>query len=277
MNKNEQYKKKPSSVLLIAGHPRSGTTLLFKVCNTHPQIAVTQEFKCYLKLNSSAEEHLKAIKKRGQSWHKVLMTLQIAPRVSGKSLFGSLRSLRISLLYRWRMQAIGSKEIKASDVTRELARVLPDASIVGDKYPGYVFKLDRLLDIPSVQIVVIHRDCRDVVSSCRKKSQGAWRGTSFGQRLGTPDGAAKNWVKAVKSMERNSDRIHIIPYESLVSNPGTELASLGKWLGVQANGFDPSIIHKDSIGRHRDELSANDLSVIDEIAGEQLRKLGYCD
>lgn len=277
MKKYEQETKKTPGVLLICGHPRSGTTLLVQVCNTHPLIALTHEFKCYAELNSSAEKHLGEIKKRGRPWHKFLLTLQIAPGASGKSVLDWLRSLRMCYQYHRRMRSFGTQKIGASDVTRVLASVLPEAAIVGDKYPGYIFMLDRLIEIPSVQIVVIYRDCRDVVSSCMAKSRSTWRGTKFGQRLGTPSGAATSWVNAVKLMEKHSDKIHIIRYESLILDPETELAILGKWLGVQTDGFESSMIRRNSIGRHRHGLTPKDLKVIDEIAGKQLRSFGYSD
>ena len=263
------------TVLLIGGHPRSGTTMLNWICNTHPKIFVTQELKCYVKLDVPKKVHLKAINKHGRMWVKILLNLQILLTSSRRTWLRWFRSAYISYRYYWRIRLLRKRKIDACDVTRQLAALYPNAAIVGDKYPGYVFMLDRLVDIPSVRIVIIYRDCRDVVNSCMKKYQGRWRGTIFGLQLGTPEGAARNWVRAIKSMEKFSGNIHAIQYESLISNPEKELAGLGKWLGVEPEGFDSSMIHKDSIGRHRNELNINDLTVIDEIAGKQQRILGY--
>ena len=35
-------------LLAIAGHGRSGTTLLREICNAHPQITLTHELGCFV-------------------------------------------------------------------------------------------------------------------------------------------------------------------------------------------------------------------------------------
>ena len=50
--------------LIIGGHMRSGTTLLWKLCNSHPDILVTLEFGCYIGTGKSYLKHCREILRR---------------------------------------------------------------------------------------------------------------------------------------------------------------------------------------------------------------------
>ena len=61
--------------------------------------------------------------------------------------------------------------IHFSNVLESYEQSLPNIPIVGDKYPGYIDRLDRLAAIPELKRIVIYRDCRAVVRSALEMSR----------------------------------------------------------------------------------------------------------
>lgn len=62
---------------IIGGHPRSGTTLLFRLCRDHPQIGITGEFKCFQNLDSPYAEYCRSIE---TDWRRVSFYWRIGRR-----------------------------------------------------------------------------------------------------------------------------------------------------------------------------------------------------
>ncbi|MBA3562613.1 MAG: sulfotransferase [Gammaproteobacteria bacterium] len=69
--KNQLNRRYIYMVLLIAGHPRSGTTLLRRLCNAHPDIALTHEVGTFLYLGSSYKEYRRQLIRR--SWDRSVL------------------------------------------------------------------------------------------------------------------------------------------------------------------------------------------------------------
>lgn len=165
-------------------------------------------------------------------------------------------------------------------VTPEVMRttmrsILPWAKVAGDKYPGYVFSLDRFAARPELYPIVIVRDCRDVVASTLEMAQTEWRGSHFAGVIDTPEKVTHRWLEAVAIQERNASRILILRYEDLVTQPLSQLERLGIYLGVDPDGFRPEMLKAGSIGRHRRSLTPKDLELIRSLAGEAMGRWGY--
>ena len=144
--------------------------------------------------------------------------------------------------------------------------------------PDYVHLLDELAPANGLSSVMIYRDCRDVASSHLKLARTTWHNQGWIRRQDTAEKVAKLWVDALESMERHRDRIHIIRYEDLVREPGRELTALAEWLGVDPAGFPErsmKSVRDDGIGKHRDELSEQDLEAVMDIAAPTMARLGY--
>jgi len=184
---------------------------------------------------------------------------------SGLFLFRYLIGLRC-----YRNTLIGAREVEAV-----LRRLFPHATIVGDKFPLYVFDLDKLVTVPDLFRVIIYRDCRDVTRSALEMSRTKWRGRRFAERLGTAEKVAREWVRAIELMERHADQVHVIRYEELVAAPQPVLEALGKYLGVDPQGFRHQRIHVTSVGKYRQGLSEHDLRDVIAIAGPTMERLGY--
>lgn len=251
--------------VIIGGHHRSGTTLLLRLCNSHPDIRITPEFRNFYNLDVSYSRHVRGLRK---NWYRSALVPRNVPHSRVRGLLFLIRYL-IELLPH-RSTLIGAREVEAA-----LRRIFPRVTLVGDKYPEHVFRLDRLSRVPGLFRVIIYRDCRDVARSAVDLSRTRWRGTSLALHMGTVEKVAKRWVHAIEMMERHADRVHVIRYEDLVADPRPVLEALGARLGVDPQGFRRQIVHSRSVGKYRQGLSTQELRDIITIAGPTMERYGY--
>lgn len=263
-------------VFVITGHQRSGTTLVAKLFNAHPEIRVTGEFGNFLSLGQAYPKYRRRLIKRwggialrdwplsvsfaGKGAHRTVI------RENNRFVNQYLRALRSR-----RAPAISGKTIES--VLREL---FPGAKAVGDKYPEYIFSLDDLARDNTLSPLVIYRDCRDVTSSTLKKARTEWRKMPvFVRRVNTAEKVARRWVRAVEAMERNADRVYRVSYEDLVRESDKVLGEISQWLGVDPTGFEITRISSRSVGNYRYGLTEDELTTVMEIAGPTMERLGY--
>jgi len=144
-------------VLLIGGHARSGTTMLWKLCNGHPDIRLTYEFREFYALGKPFREYehemLEHMRYRGIYENRVLGL----PDTSNKLLRGmnilsgyGFAARYLFGLRRYRMAPIDSAAVEAT-----LKGLFPHARVVGDKYPNYVFMLDKLTGIGDRWVIML--------------------------------------------------------------------------------------------------------------------------
>jgi hypothetical protein len=150
-----------------------------------------------------------------------------------------------------------------------------DVRIVGDKLPQYILRMHQFVEEPELLHLVIYRDCRDVTSSYLRKVRGDWRNRAWTRTADTAEKIARKWVRLIETMERNTDRLFILRYESLVTNPQLELERLAEWLGVDPSGFDATMVFGSSIGNYRRGLTPQELDDVMRVAGPTLERLGY--
>jgi Sulfotransferase family len=258
-------------VLLIGGHPRSGTTLLGWLCDKHPAMSVTTELGSFLAANKPYHEHSRYLLNR---WLRVWNRWAFHSSHYEKQWIAwrnfAFVTRYVLRCYRFRRELIDSHAIEAV-----LRSMFPTAKIVGDKWPEYVFGLDTLAGTDGVQLVIIYRDCRDVVSSTLEQVRTSWRGMPFTKELDSAEKIAARWVRAIELMQRHRERLHKIRYESLVQDPLVEIEALGRWLDVDPWAFPISGIRDASVGKHRTTLSPEELSRVMDVAGPTMRQLDY--
>lgn len=244
--------------------------MLRNLLNTHPDVMITLEFRNITYLGARLPRYASRVLWR--NWNRDLVGLTSrAPRwrraFDGASfvLAYALGILRNSRGGRVTLEAIRST----------LHTVLPWAAVVGDKYPGYVYRLDRLAAQRELQPIVIYRDCRDVVLSTLEMARTTWSRRSFVGMIDTPRKVATRWAEAVTIQERNSSGILAIRYEELVTRPAPELERVASYLGIDPSGFRQDRLRADSIGRYRHSLTQADLAEIQDVAADAMRRLGY--
>lgn len=256
-------------LVVVCGHPRSGTTMLRRLLNTHPDVMITIELRNFTRLGSSPFRYL-----RGIRWHRWRRELdQPSHRSTGWRhtldvlSFGLAYSL--SILFRCR------GKVWLPCIRATLHSILPWAKVVGDKYPGYIYRMDLMAACPEMRCIVIYRDCRDVVQSTLAMAATVWKDRHFATAMDTPAKVATRWVKAIDLQERNAGSLLAIRYEDLVTQPEPVLLRLGEYLDLDPAGFDPHLVRRTSIGKHRGRLTAEALAEIESIAGDTMRRLGY--
>jgi Sulfotransferase family len=263
--------------LFIVGAARSGTTLLRRIVDAHPQIAITRETHWITK-------QLK--------WH--------APdRPVGPELMERLAT----------EERFTRMEVDETQLERLLARPEPVSyakfvtavfdlygeargkPLVGDKVPGYVLEIPTLHDLfPHARFVHLIRDGRDVCSSVIE-----W------ERKQPPDPVAtiaRRWEERVRAGRAAGARLgprmyHELRYEALVTEPEETCRALCEFLDVDYSermlAFHEGR-EKDGAGLSakrawrpitpglrswRTEMSDSDLEEFEAVAGDLIGALGY--
>jgi hypothetical protein len=256
-------------LMIIGGMSRSGTTMLKNVCNSHSGIWLTNEFRSFEALDTFYPRYITRL--RRHRWNRLFFPSQ-GEKTPRQRYLSNIRFLGEFSL---RLLPYAHKPINAETLRRVLHQMQPEKMIVGDKYPSYIWQLERYTQIPNMFPVIIYRDCRDVVQSTLKMVETKWAAMSFARNLDTPEKIAARWVQAVEQMQRYADHIFTIRYETLVEHPQPIIEQLGAWLGVHPNGFDTSIIRDSSVGKYRMELSSRQITQVEAIAGHVMEQLGY--
>jgi len=258
-------------VLIVTGHPRSGTRLLYRICDSHPDISLTKEFGCFRTIGVPLPLYLLGI--LGRCWATRNNPILTPPGMS--RLPQLLRSYKfeaqfIALLYRSRPPLV-----TVSDIESVLRHLFPGKRIVGDKFTDYIFNLNYFAELDDISTIVIYRDCRDVTASYLERLRTNWRGTPVLSAFDTPQKIAERWLSAISWMTRYQHKVCTIRYEDLVQEPKHEFEKLGQWLDIDPNGFSMEFIHRSSVGGYRHRLSAEELSTVMRIAGVRMAELGY--
>ncbi|MSP14616.1 MAG: sulfotransferase [Chloroflexi bacterium] len=256
--------------LLLCGHQRSGTSLLRLLCNGHPEITITREFGNFMDLGTAFPQHARSALQHWwhspfrPSWHNDQRRGVINMPLN---LWFVLRYLQQLSLYR-------NTLIQASHIEIAMKKLLPGSRVVGDKYPDYAFLLDRLVPMEGIRCVVIYRDPRDVASSSVQKARTEWR-NAWPPQMREAKHVAERWMQQVKLMDSHARKIHIIRFESLVTDPQPVLEGLGEWLGVDPKGFPHEMVSGAPIGNYRQGLTAQEVQDVISVAGPMMESLGY--
>ena len=214
--------------VFIVGCPRSGTTLLQRMVNAHPDIAVTPESHWIPRLYTkpwalTSEGFVKRKLIRRLLGHPKFARLKISPEEIC-NLNGNGHRLTYSELVSRIFNLYGERQGKP---------------LVGDKTPDYVRSIETLHSLwPTARFVHVIRDGRDVALSMMDWAKFRPKPGDFAtwqeDRVST---AALWWEmnvrlgrKAGKSLGPNL--YYEVRYEALVKRPEEETAALCAFLGV---------------------------------------------
>lgn len=256
--------------LIIGGHPRSGTTILNRLCQLHPEIAMTGEFRSFQNLNLPYLEYVRGLR---MDWYRRGI---VSHAGRNAPLRAKLLSLGFLAIFLGRLLSKARRPIGVQDVGWALHGIFPRAKVVGDKYPRYVFSLDDLVTEKDLKRVIIYRDARDVVSSYLRMVETAWKDLDF-VRKNSPNArrVAHAWVRSIELMEQHESKLHIIRYETLCDAPRRHLDELANYLGVSSEGFKHNKVRATSVGRYTDGLTQAQVEDVLQVAGPTLERLNY--
>lgn len=257
--------------LIIAGMPRSGTTLLQRLCDRHPHMRVSNDFGNYAFIGDSfplytAKAARRVLEINGGS--RILGTF------SGRTT-NYLSNVHTTFSHLIRIAQFGTGAVTLSAITTEARKNDPHIRVVGDKFPQYIFTMDRLVQLPELLRLVVYRDCRDVTSSFLKMVRTKWKYRRWIRDTNTAGKIARLWVRAVEVMERHADDLFVVRYENLVGDPRSELLRLAEWLDVDPSGLDASWVSDSSVGKYERGLTGRELDEVMSVAGPTMQRLNY--
>lgn len=262
---------KSDDPIFLGGVPRSGTTLLRVILDTHPRIHCGTELRvvpALAALWSSADQQAQPL-------------LTTAYAVDTERLRSIFAELVLSFL-RPAWQASGKPR-------------------VAEKTPFNILAFPELRRLfPDSALVHIIRDVRDVVASRLEREKAA--GGAIPDTTALASSLAREWVTAMTVRRRMmtdrqlSERYFEVRYEDLVQNPCRVLGALFTFLGEE---FDPGVldfhrtcrnvdgseewsaeavrrpIFASSCGRWRQSLNVEQLDAVLQAAHPVLEELGY--
>jgi hypothetical protein len=259
--------------VFIVGSPRSGTTLLRRIMNRHPALAVCEETRFFEEVYArrSAFGSLEKLKNRERLAQELLLTARI--RLLGtdlERLHGHLveEGTSFANVFRCILEFYANSQGKPR---------------CGDKTPVHSYFTETLSEwYPGAPIIHLIRDPRDVVASLEKMPWGPRsmiNSTLF-------------WVFFNRAAERSRHRPEYLQvyYEQLVDDPQRELERICAHIGedysdalLTADSSEPyswprgasGAVTRERQGKWRKELTPEDVSVVEWITGARLEAHGY--
>jgi hypothetical protein len=274
--------------LFIVGCPRSGTTLLRRLVDTHPLVAVIDEMRWI----ASFFERREGLTPEG------LVTPDLVDRLLAYDRFATLEINREQLA---RLIDTADPVPYPTFVTGifDLYGQAQGKSLVGDKTPRYARRIGTLHTLwPHAKFVHLIRDGRDVCMSIlnwKKADHALGRFSTW--EVDQVSTAAVWWEWHVRLGREDGGSLapnlyHEVRYEELVSEPAKECENLCDFLGIPyEEGIlkfhermpDPCFYVKQNKWRPivtglrdwRTQMPAQDLERFEAAAGELLEALGY--
>jgi len=278
--------------VFIVGCPRSGTTLLLRMVNAHPQIAIIPEIGWIAR----RYENRDGLTPEG------LVTPAFIQHLSEKGGLGRYARLPMSRQELEDLLASGRPLSYAKLITLFFDRYgeARGKALVGNKTVDYVLSIPTLHSLwPHAKFVHLIRDGRDVCLSAiswRKASKLVSRFATWSE---DPVSTAAVWWEWQVRLGREAgsslgDELYYeIRYESLVAHPMEECAALCAFLGVAYDGAmlrfhegrtktDPGLGAKHAwlpptpgLRDWRSQMPLEDVERFEAVAGDLLDELGY--
>lgn len=267
--------------IFIAGPDRSGTTLLFALLASHPNISMVRRTNMWRYFHNrygdlGQEDNFERCFNEMLRYNRIQTFLQPdAERIRAafgheKPTYGSL----FSLFHQQHAESLGKFR-------------WGDKSLHTEHYAARVFA-----EFPDAKILHITRDPRDRYASVRKR---------HGRDVPRLGGANGRWLlsmrKAVDNQRRFPDRYKIVRFEDLAGRPEATLKQICAFIGeeytpemlsmtgasdhVSSGGnssfgkIEPGQISQKPIGRYREVLSNVEIAYIQMVGGSYMRQFGY--
>ncbi|HYM08370.1 MAG TPA: sulfotransferase [Terriglobales bacterium] len=275
--------------VFIVGCPRSGTTLLQRMVDAHPQIAITPESHWIPRLS----EKRWALTRDGMVTRKLIRRLLAHPKFA---------RLGIS---REQLRKLGLKggPVSYSRLVTGIFDLYGEAQgkpLVGDKTPDYIRRIDTLHRLwPEARFVHVIRDGRDVCRSMMEWPKVHPKPGDFVTWREDPVSTAAWWWRLNVHLGRQAgrplgpERYYELRYESLVARPRQECEALLAFLKLRYDDDvlrfyedrhrrDPGLEAKRAglpvtagLRKWRSEMSADDVERFEAAAGDLLDELNY--
>ena len=267
--------------VFIVGCPRSGTTLLQRMLDAHPDVAIAPEThfirRFWLRRDEYGDLHDDA------RFRRLVDDLLSIPEAADMHLDADE--------FRASAGRIDRSFAALFGLLLQCYRLQRGAVIVGEKTPNHLLYMRTLQDFfPRARFIHLIRDPRAVVNS--------WRNVPWS--TGSIAGDAQVWRRYIRTAWKQRPRsgtLHLVRYESLVSAPAQTLRSMCRFLQLGfteamltfhehgAGGLDLErepwkrgaaiAVYERSAAEWRDSLPARDIAEVERLAGVEMMWLGY--
>lgn len=237
-----------STVFFITGNSRSGTTMMMRILDNHPEVHAINEPHFFEKLWTPKDQHVKIDRKEAFDLYAKLFTGQRA---------GFFEKVDDHVHeYRSEIETILGQYDAAKtrlEVYSDFMHIEASAagkSIPCEKTPQNVFYIKEILEnFPNARIINLIRDPRGVMLSQKRK----WKRRELGAHFITkrevlrlrinyhPFTISRLWNASIGAVQpyENESRVRSIRFEDLTASPEHTMAELCKFLQIQ---FDPNML-----------------------------------
>ncbi|MEM5563990.1 sulfotransferase [Psychroserpens sp. AS72] len=273
-----------TSPLLIVGTSRSGSTLLSRILNNHPSLAIMPEtwiFSYVELLNFKDYPKNFEYKYLGKQLYNSLKDYDDNAKTVVNNYFNTNKDLSGKELSQVLME-IGDSYAKSNN-----------KEFWGEKTPAHALRLKRIYDLfPEATIVWIIRDPRDVLMSYIKR----WNKNDFTDEKYILDVTVLLKFYYYKLIEQNPYENTIkIRYEQLVNDPSKELTTFFNKLGLDfdkaylntknfiINNSESKTAHENlnkkinssSVGSYKDKIPSKILQKVEYLLETEMEYLNY--
>ncbi len=270
----------------IIGRSRSGTTLLNRMLNHHPQIFVPQESPFIMHL------YAKYAKKKVWKQDDILSFIDDLWKEARIKQFWKLDEVAFDL--EKRLLALGQetnfKQLCETTIYQQAIKSgKATATLMGDKNPSYSLYVDELISVfPQSQFILVVRDPRDNIISV-KNSRFDYNDTTI---------LAERWAginqHILKAAEKYPSNTHLVRFEDLLAEPAVVLQKICAKLNIPYESqmldfwksneqleswkvFKPRPLEKGKIDSWKSKMNEKDVVISEMICKDLIDKLGYTE
>ena len=236
--------------IVVGGCPRSGTTLLNILINTHPDIFISNELNI-IKFNDKLnglfyrEDSSKKLKERKKSKKETWKLSDLTSLIPNKSI--TLYSELFKFIYQ--------------DMSNSSS-----LSLIGDKFPKYYHDFPNYQNLDFVKTkyyLHVSRNPINVLNSFIRRQKNTRDGVDYFNTSIMPEEILNEWICAWNFINKESS-IHNIKYEDIITNRKKVIFRLSYYLDI-TDSFDTSLINDfdDEIILSRKEVSLLPPSLIE--------------
>ncbi len=287
--------------VFICGHPKSGTSLLRSLFDSHPQVVTYPEetnfFRRYLPLALGKTVDQKLDLADRMLTHIFEWNLAAPPSHQEGFLDRDYSHVPAAEVRRIMRETTRAAYRHDGDVLA--SAVLAYGAVVGQLTPQSLCWVEKtpynehytaqiFAWWPEARCIHVVRDPRDNFASYQRK-HAEWSAESFGL----------NWARSTRAGIKNQEdygrrRYWLVRYEDLVHSPGETLGALCEFLGIaddeslrrparggvpwQGNSMFAEAFHEIShapVGRWVGQLDADEVFAIESLAASPMRAMGY--
>ncbi|MCP4124227.1 MAG: sulfotransferase [Bacteroidetes bacterium] len=230
-------------MFFIVGNSRSGTTMMLRILNLHPEIYGLNELHFFENLWSSSD------KDRNLTQEQAAILASKLLYVQREGYIGKTEPSKYLKEGEAIARSCGSSTIKGHEVFRNM--MLYETNLNGkklpcEKTPQNVFYLSELFELfPAARVINMIRDPRAVMLSQKRKWRRRKMGAAFITRWEVlrlrinyhPITLSRLWNAAIRAVKpfKDDERLLNIHFEDMLNAPEQTVRSICEHLGVQFN------------------------------------------